>query len=145
MATSKKAFVAERRAEPRARVDHIVVRLHIRGRVESGRLVNINNTGAYIATATHLGEGTPIALEIEVPSSGRLPLLHAQVVRSKSARLDAGDDIPTGIAVKFLAETAEGRDRIRLAVQIALALDLLDDGPGKRKPMTDETRPYRRR
>lgn len=141
---TKRVIQAERRAEPRARVDRIAVRMHVRGRIAPGYLVNINNIGAFIATGALLEEGTPIALEIEVPSSGRLPLLHAVVVRSKSAKLQAGEKSPTGIAVKFLAETAEGRGRIHLVVQTTLALDLLDDGPRKRNAVSDETRPYRR-
>jgi hypothetical protein len=145
MPTKKEVVQAERRAEPRARVDRIAVRLHVRGRVESGYLANINNTGAFIATTALLPEGTPVAVEIEVPSPGRLPLLHAEVVRAKNANLPVAGEGPQGIAVKFLAETEEGRSRIHLAVQTALAIDLIDDGPRKGNAVSDETRPYRRR
>lgn len=129
-----RGFSVERRAEPRVCTDGIIgVRIHAHGRIERGTLVDLNNLGAYVATSLVLEKGLPITLEIEVPGAQRLLPLPAEVVRSVTELRRQADDTPTGIAVKFVAESVEERERIHVVVQTTLALDLLGVGLPKEK------------
>ena len=131
---TRRVFSVERRAEPRVCTDGIIgVRIHVHGRIERGTLVDLNNLGAYVATSLVLEKGIPLTLEIEVPGARRLVRLPAEVVRSVTGFRRQADEPPTGIAVKFVAESVAERERIHLVVQTTLALDLLGVGLSEEK------------
>lgn len=127
--TTKKVGRAERRAEPRVRADGIIgVRMHTQTGLHQGTLVDLNNGGAFIATSLQPEPGTPLVMELEIPGSPRFSPIRALVVRSKTSLRYGGDETPCGIAVKFLAESLDGRERIYKVVQTVLLLDILDEG-----------------
>ena len=109
----------ERRAEPRMETEE-PVGVHVRGGAHSGvgRLVDINNQGALIATEMELEPGVVVTLEIEVPGS-----TEPETVRGVVARRAV--DSTVGLGIEFLPTTVDERDHIHYVVMTILALDLL--------------------
>ncbi len=109
----------QRRVEPRMNTEE-PLGVHVRGGAHSGlgRLVDITNKGALIATEMALEPGVVVTLEIEVPGSAEPETVRGVVARQAM-------DSSEGLGIEFLPTTVGERDHIHYVVMTILALDLL--------------------
>lgn len=122
----------ERRRQPRVKPSGLIqVRILNGDVIGDGHLVDINQTGAYVATDFRVERGVEITLQVGIPGQCHPKPVRARVARFKGEILDHTDPVPVGIGLEFLAATEEEEALIRETVNTTVALDLL--GYGNRK------------
>lgn len=134
----------DRRRQPRVKPSGIIqVRLHHGDQVREGHLVDINQTGVYVATDLILERGVELELQVGIPGETDPRPVRARVARFKGEILDHRDPVPVGLGLEFLADNEDEARLIRETVNTTLALDLL--GYGNRKhaePKPTDTNVY---
>lgn len=111
----------ERRKRRRFTVESTLeARLHVDGSETTGRVVDINNIGAFIATDLVLEKGTPLRVEICVPDVDESLLIKAEVARRAERIEGRNGDMPAGLGVMFLADSEKEETFIQNAVIVAL-------------------------
>lgn len=124
-----KPLTDERRSEPRVQAeDPLMVNVRASGSCAKGRLLDLNNRGAFVGTEMALESGETVTLEIQMPGSNRLESLRGMVARHQ-------DEAKSGLGIEFLPMSVEERDHIYYVVKTILALDLL----GYERPRTNPT------
>jgi hypothetical protein len=114
-----KPLTDERRSEPRVQAeDPLVVNVRASSAHGHGRLLDLNNRGAFVGTEMVLESGETVTLEIQMPGSNRLESIRGVVARQQ-------DEATSGLGVEFLPTSVEERDHIYYVVKTILALDLL--------------------
>ena len=122
----------DRRREPRVRTEgEIKVRILASGKLIEGRLVDLNNAGAFVATDLVLPKGEKIHLELDIPGDSKWPPLQAMVARCSGEIKGHHQVIPAGLGLVFVGQDQVEKELIQKVVMMTLAVDLL--GYGARK------------
>jgi hypothetical protein len=117
--TMQKQLTDERRSEPRIQTeDPVIANVRAPSGYGQGRLLDINNRGAFIGTEMALESGELVTLEIQIPGSDRMESVRGVVARQQ-------DGTTSGLGIEFLPANVEERDHIHYVVKTILALDLL--------------------
>ncbi len=89
-----------------------------------GRVLDLNNAGAFIATELVLPKNTKLEIEIRFPGVEKSLPLQAVVARHREAVEGRNRSLPAGLGVVFLTTNVMERSFIQLAVLAALQSSL---------------------
>lgn len=116
--------MADRRRHPRIAVEHLMeARLLSDGVEARGRVVDLNNAGAFVATDLELEKDSRLQVELSIAGSDSLPL-QAVVARRSGAVEGRSHSIPAGLGLVFLPANVMERAFIQKAVLEALKASL---------------------
>lgn len=117
--------MTERRRHPRIPVDQLMEVLLVADDVETvGRVVDLNNAGAFVATDLVLEKGTKIQVELRLPGVDKSLPLQALVARRIEAVEGRHHTIPAGLGLVFLTTNVMERSFVQMAVLEALKSSL---------------------
>ena len=136
---------ADRRNTPRIQPEGTIkVRLLVLGRLEIGTLIDLNNAGAFVATAMVLETGERLNIELDIPGVESPTPLQAVVARCSQEVRGRTRIIPAGLGLVFVGKTLEERRLIQQVVMSTLTLDLLGFGVEQqtRPRAATETQPF---
>jgi hypothetical protein len=115
----------DRRKHPRIPVEHLMEARLIAGELESvGRVIDLNNAGAFVATDLPLDKNARLEVELAVPGVEKSLPLKAVVARRTEAVEGQRRVIPAGLGLVFMAENVMERSFIQMAVLEALKVSL---------------------
>ena len=110
----------DRRCEPRVQPEgQIGVRILTSGQLERGKLVDLNNVGAFVVTDLVLEKGERVHVELDIPGIDNPLPLQAIVARCSGAIQGRTKTIPAGLGLVFVGNTPEERQLIQ-ALQTCL-------------------------
>jgi len=116
---------ADRRRHPRIPVEHLMqARLTREGVDTVGRVLDLNNAGAFVATELVLPKNTKLAVELRFPGVENSLPLQAIVARHTEAVEGRSRTVPAGLGIVFLTTNVMERSFIQLAVLAALRSSL---------------------
>lgn len=117
--------MTERRRHPRIPVDQLMEVLLVVDGVETrGRVVDLNNAGAFVATDLVLEKGTKIQVELRIAGAEKSLPLEALVARRIEAIQGREHTIPAGLGLVFLTTNVMERAFVQMAVLEALRTSL---------------------
>ena len=117
---------SERRKHPRVCPEgNIKVRLLLRGQIETGTLVDLNNAGAFVASDLVLDKGERLHVQLDLPGVEDTIPLEAVVSRRSEEIQGRTKTIPAGLGLVFVGNTHEERQLIQQVVMSILTLDRL--------------------
>jgi PilZ domain len=117
--------MTERRRHPRIPVDQLMeVRLVGDGVDTIGRVVDLNNAGAFVATELVLEKGTKLEVELRLAGAEKSLPLQAIVARRIEAVEGREHTIPAGLGLVFLTANVMERAFVQMAVLEALKRSL---------------------
>lgn len=115
----------DRRKHPRIPVEHLMEARLVAGDVESvGRVIDLNNAGAFVATDLPLEKNSMLEVELAVPGIEKSLPLKAVVTRRMEEVEGQHHVIPAGLGLVFKAENVMERSFIQMAVLEALKASL---------------------
>ena len=115
----------ERRKHPRIPVPHVMEAKLVSGTVETrGRVLDLNNAGAFVATDLKIEARAELRVELEVPGIERSLPLHAIVARRTEAVEGNSRTMPAGLGLVFKTDNVMERAFIQRAVLEALRASL---------------------
>ncbi len=115
----------DRRRHPRIPVEHLMqARLFREGVDTVGRVLDLNNAGAFVATELDLPKNTKLEVELRLPGVEKSLPLHAIVARRTEAVEGRNRTVPAGLGIVFLTANVMERSFIQLAVLAALRSSL---------------------
>jgi hypothetical protein len=116
--------MTDRRRHPRIAVEHLMkVLLRSDGIESQGRVVDLNNAGAFVATDLALEKDARIQVELSIEGAESYPL-QAVVARRTEAIEGRSHSIPAGLGIVFLPANVMERAFIQKAVLEALKTSL---------------------
>jgi len=116
---------ADRRRHPRIPVEHLMHARLIREGVDTvGRVLDLNNAGAFVATELVLPKNTKLEIELRLPGVEKSLPLQAIVARRTEAVEGRNRTVPAGLGIVFLTSNVLERSFIQLAVLAALRSSL---------------------
>jgi hypothetical protein len=116
---------ADRRRHPRIPVEQMMHARLVREGVDTvGRVVDLNNAGAFVATKLDLPKNTKLEVELLVPGVEKSLPLQAIVARRTEAVEGRNRTVPAGLGLVFLTTNVMERSFIQLAVLAALRSSL---------------------
>jgi hypothetical protein len=116
---------AERRRHPRIPVEQLMqARLTREGIDTVGRVLDLNNAGAFVATELVLPKNTRLEVELRLPGIEKSLPLQAIVARRTEAVEGRNRTVPAGLGIVFLTTNVMERSFIQLAVLEALRSSL---------------------
>ena len=117
--------MSERRKQRRIPVPQLMeARITLPGSVSRGRVIDLNNAGAFIATELELDKNSPLRVELLIPGGAKSVPLKAVVARRMEAIEGVTRTIPAGLGVVFLTDNVMERAFIQMAVLEALKVSL---------------------
>lgn len=126
----------ERRRNPRIPVPHVMEAKLVAGDVATrGRVLDLNNAGAFVATDLDVEARSVLQIELEVPGIEKSLPLKAIVARRTEAVTGKTRTMPAGLGLVFEAANVMERAFIQRAVLEALKASLR----AGRKPSADGT------
>lgn len=115
----------DRRRHPRIPVEHSMqARLTREGIDTVGRVLDLNNAGAFVATDLVLPKNTKLEIEIYLPGVEKSLPLKAIVARQSEAVEGRNRTVPAGLGIVFLTTNVMERSFIQMAVLQALKSSL---------------------
>ncbi len=115
----------DRRKHPRIPVEHLMEARLVAGEVESvGRVIDLNNAGAFVATDLALEQNSSLQVELAVPGVEKSLPLKAVVARRMELVEGQHHVIPAGLGLVFMTENVMERSFIQMAVLEALKASL---------------------
>ncbi len=116
---------ADRRRHPRIPVEQLMQARLVREGVDTvGRVVDLNNAGAFVATELILPKNTKLEVELRLPGVERSLPLQAVVARRTEAIEGRNRTVPAGLGLVFLTTNVMERSFIQLAVLAVLRSSL---------------------
>ncbi len=116
---------ADRRRHPRIPVENVMQARLVREGVDTvGRVLDLNNAGAFVATDLVLPKNTKIEIELRLPGVEKSLPLQAIVARRTEAVEGRNRTVPAGLGIVFLTTNVMERSFIQLAVLSALRSSL---------------------
>ncbi len=113
--------MSERRRRHRIPVDHVIeARLLVDGLTTRGRVVDLNNAGAFVATDLVLEKNASLVVELRFPGEEKSLPLKAIVVRRTETIKGRRRDFPAGLGLVFMTENVMERAFIQKVVLEAL-------------------------
>ena len=113
--------MTERRRRRRIPVAHVMkARLVVEGAETRGRVIDLNNAGAFVATDLVLRTNTAVQVELQIPGEDKSLPLKAVVARQTEEVKGKTRDIPAGLGLVFLPDNVMERAFIQKAVLEAL-------------------------
>jgi PilZ domain len=117
--------MTERRRQRRIPVDQLMEVLLVTDGVETlGRVVDLNNAGAFVATDLVLEKGTKLEVELRIAGADKSLPLQAVVARRIEAVEGREHTIPAGLGLVFLTSNVMERAFVQMAVLAALKTSL---------------------
>jgi hypothetical protein len=115
----------ERRRRPRIPVKHTMeVRLVCDGAETVGRVLDLNNAGAFVATELPLEKDTRLEVQLYLPGTDKSLPIRAVVARRSEAVEGRSGTFPAGLGLVFLTTNVLERAFIQMAVLEALKMSL---------------------
>ncbi len=115
----------DRRKHPRIPVEHLMEARLVAGEVESvGRVIDLNNAGAFVATDLELEQNSSLQVELAIPGVEKSLPLKAIVARRTELVEGQRHVIPAGLGLVFMTENVMERSFIQMAVLEALKASL---------------------
>ncbi len=115
----------DRRRHPRIPVEQLMQARLVREGVDTvGRVVDLNNAGAFVATELVLPKNTKLEVELRLPGVEKSLPLQAVVARHTEAVEGRNRTVPAGLGLVFLTTNVMERSFIQLAVLAALRSSL---------------------
>jgi hypothetical protein len=116
---------ADRRRHPRIPVESVMQARLVREGVDTvGRVMDLNNAGAFVATELVLPKNTKLEVELHLPGVEKSLPLQAIVARRTEAVEGRNRTVPAGLGLVFLTTNVMERSFIQLAVLAALRSSL---------------------
>ena len=116
---------ADRRRHPRIPVEQLMqARLVCEGVDTVGRVLDLNNAGAFVATELVLPKNTRLEVELRLPGVEKSLPLQAVVARHTEAVEGRYRTVPAGLGIVFLTTNVMERSFIQMAVLAALRRSL---------------------
>jgi hypothetical protein len=116
--------MSDRRRHRRIPVEHLMeVRLRSEGSETRGRVLDLNNAGAFVATDLALDRDARLEVELCLSGDQSLPL-QAVVARRTESVEGRGHTIPAGLGIVFLTTNVMERAFIQKAVLEVLKVSL---------------------
>jgi hypothetical protein len=116
--------MSDRRRQRRIPVEHLMdVRLRSEGSETRGRVLDLNNAGAFVATDLALDRDARLEVELCLSGDQSLPL-QAVVARRTESVEARGHTIPAGLGIVFLTTNVMERAFIQKAVLEVLKVSL---------------------
>lgn len=114
--------MTERRRQHRIPVPHLMeARLvAVDGAETRGKVIDLNNAGAFVATDLDLEKNTPVQVELRIPGEEKSLPLKALVARKSDQVEGKTRIIPAGLGLVFMTENVMERAFIQKAVLEAL-------------------------
>lgn len=113
--------MAERRKHQRIPVEHVMEARLVAGAEETlGRVIDLNNAGAFVATDLALDKNTAVEVELHIPGEDKSLPLKAVVARRTEEVEGKTRVIPAGLGLVFMTENVMERAFIQKAVLEAL-------------------------
>jgi hypothetical protein len=113
--------MTERRRQRRIPVEHLMeARLTAEGAETRGRVIDLNNAGAFVATDLALDKNTAVEVELQIPGEEKSLPLKALVARRTEEVEGKTRVIPAGLGLVFMTENVMERAFIQKAVLEAL-------------------------
>lgn len=110
--------------EPRIETESALpVYLRAGAKLQSGFLLDISATGAFVLTDLVLPDGQIVTLELELPGSERPERLQGVIARRENTRGKIG------LGIEFLSRSDDERRHIDRVVSTILTLELLGPDP----------------
>ena len=115
----------DRRRHPRIPVEQLMQARLVREGIDTvGRVLDLNNAGAFVATELVLPKNTKLEVELRLPGVEKSLPLQAIVVRHTEAVEGRNRTVPAGLGIVFLTTNVMERSFIQLAVLEALRSSL---------------------
>ena len=116
---------SDRRRQRRIPVESLIQARLVREGVDTvGRVLDLNNAGAFIATELVLPKNSKLEVELRLPGVEKSLPLQAIVARHTEAVKGRNRDVPAGLGIVFMATNVMERSFIQLAVLAALRSSL---------------------
>jgi len=113
--------MTERRREHRIPVAHVMeARLVADGAETRGKVIDLNNAGAFVATDLVLDRNAAVEVELQIPGEDKSLPLKAIVARRTEEVTGKRRVIPAGLGLVFMTENVMERAFIQKAVLEAL-------------------------
>ncbi len=129
--------MSERRRRHRIPVDHVIeARLLVDGLTTRGRVLDLNNAGAFVATDLVLEKNASLVVELRFPGEEKALPLKAIVARRTETIKGRRCDFPAGLGLVFMTENVMERAFIQKVVLKALKGSL-----EKRQELVENARP----
>ena len=129
--------MSERRRRHRIPVDHVIeARLLVDGLTTRGRVLDLNNAGAFVATDLVLEKNASLVVELRFPGEEKALPLEAIVARRTETIKGRRCDFPAGLGLVFMTENVMERAFIQKVVLKALKGSL-----EKRQELVENARP----
>lgn len=113
--------MSERRRRHRIPGDHVIeARLLVDGLTTRGRVVDLNNAGAFVATDLVLEKNASLVVELRFPGEEKSLPLKAIVARRTETIKGRRRDFPAGLGLVFMTENVMERAFIQKVVLEAL-------------------------
>lgn len=113
--------MSERRQHRRIPVEHVMeARLIAQGAQIQGRIIDLNNAGAFLATDLVLARNTVVEIELHIPGEEKSLPLKALVARCIEEVEGKTHSIPAGLGLVFMTDNVMERAFIQKAVLEAL-------------------------
>jgi hypothetical protein len=115
----------ERRRHPRIPVSELMeVRLVCDGAESVGRVLDLNNAGAFVATDLPLEKDQRLEIHLSLPGTDKSLPLQAVVARRTEAVEGRHRTIPAGVGLVFITTNVMERAFVQMAVLEALKMSL---------------------
>jgi len=115
----------DRRRHPRIPVEQLMQARLVREGVDTvGRVLDLNNAGAFVATELVLPKNTRLEVELRLPGVEKSLPLQAVVARHTEAVEGRYRTVPAGLGIVFLTTNVMERSFIQMAVLAALRRSL---------------------
>jgi hypothetical protein len=115
----------DRRRHPRIPVEQLMQARLVREGIDTvGRVLDLNNAGAFVATELVLPKNTRLEVELRLPGVEKSLPLQAIVARHTEAVEGRNRTMPAGLGIVFLTTNVMERSFIQLAVLEALRTSL---------------------
>ena len=127
--------------ERRTGETHVMeARLVANGAKTFGRVIDLNNAGAFVATDLVLATNTAVEVELQIPGNDESLPLKAVVARCTEEVEGKARIIPAGLGLVFITDTVMEREFIQKAVLETLKGALATTRMNRSSaPATDET------
>jgi hypothetical protein len=136
------SVMTDRRRHPRIPVDLLMEIVLVKDGVETvGRVVDLNNAGAFVATDLVLPKGTTIEVQLRLACIDKSLPLKALVARRIEAVEGRDRSIPAGLGLVFLTANVMERAFVQMAVLEALQSTLESTKARVRVSASDRTSP----
>jgi hypothetical protein len=114
--------MTERRRQRRIPVSHVMEARLVAadGAETNGRVIDLNNAGAFVATDLVLAKNTPVEIELRIPGETTSLPLKALVARRTEEVEGKSRVIPAGLGLVFMTDNVMERAFIQKAVLEAL-------------------------